>query len=548
MSDIASYTTPPRRNAKGRASALGEYVLYNGAIYTLAPSQPKVQALLIRAGRIAAIGDSAEIRALAGPQAQTYDLAGRCVLPGFQDAHVHFTEFGLALATVSLEGALSLQEALDRVRQRAQALPPGEWLQGRGWDYNLWPGAQRPTRHDLDRAAPHVPVCLASKDGHSLWVNTLALHRAEIDRNTPDPPGGQILRDEHGDPTGILTENAQMLIARVLPPPNAKTLDTAARRALAEAARLGVTSIHNCEGLDRFAALERLEAAGDLTLRAWHMLPREALEAALGLRLRTGFGSEWLKIGHLKLFADGALGSATAEMLEPYEGRPGDYGVAAMTTEEIYDTVRRAAQGGIASAIHAIGDAANRRVLDVYEHVAQELGPLGLRQRIEHAQLVSPEDMPRFARLGVIASMQPIHATQDMEMAERKWGARCRWGYAWRSLLRQGARLALGTDCPVESLDPLRNLYAAVTRRRADGTPLGGWFPEECLTLAEALTAYTCGSAYASYEELFKGTLTPGMAADLVILSEDILKGPPETLLEAHVDATMVGGAFVYER
>ncbi|MBC7315457.1 MAG: amidohydrolase, partial [Chloroflexi bacterium] len=462
---------------------MGERVLYNGVIYTLAPSQPNVQALLIRAGRIAAIGDSAEIRALAGLQAQTYDLAGRCVLPGFQDAHVHFTELGLALAAVSLEGALSLQEALDRVRQRAQALPPGEWLQGRGWDHNLWPGAERPTRQDLDRAAPHVPVCLASKDGHSLWVNTLALHRAEIDRNTPDPPGGQILRDEHGDPTGILTENAQMLIARVLPQPSAKALDAAIRRALAEAARLGVTSIHNCEGMDRFAALERLEAAGDLTLRVWHMLPREALEAALGLGLRTGFGSEWLKIGHLKLFADGALGSATAEMLEPYEGRPGDYGVAAMTTEEIYDAVRRAAQGGIASAIHAIGDAANRRVLDVYERVAQELGPLGLRQRIEHAQLVSPEDMPRFARLGVIASMQPIHATQDMEMAERKWGARCRWGYAWRSLLRQGARLALGTDCPVESLDPLRNLYAAVTRRRANGTPPGGWFPEECLTL-----------------------------------------------------------------
>ncbi len=545
MNGTTPHIAPLQRAERVRASAWGECVLYHGAIYTLAPHQPKVQALLIRNGRIAAAGDSADMLRAAHPQAHKVDLAGRCVLPGFQDAHVHLTTFGLALMAVSLEGARSLEEALTRLRQGAQGLRPGDWLQGRGWDDNLWPGAQRPTRHDLDRVVPQVPVCLASKDGHSLWVNTLALRLAEIDRHTPDPPGGQILRDAEGEPTGILTENAQALIARVLPQPGAEALEAAARRALAEAARLGVTSVHNCEGMDRFAALACLEAEGGLTLRVWHMLPREALEPALALGLRTGFGNEWLKIGHLKLFADGALGSATAEMLAPYEGRPDDYGVAAMSTEEIYDAVRRAAQGGIASAIHAIGDAANRRVLDVYERVSQELGPLGLRQRIEHAQLVSPEDMPRFARLGVIASMQPIHATQDMEMAERKWGPRCRWGYAWRSLLRQGARLALGTDCPVESLNPLLNLYAAITRRRADGTPTDGWFPEERLTLAEALEAYTAGSAYASYEEGFKGRLTPGMAADLVILSEDITQGPPEVLLEARVEATMVGGAFV---
>lgn len=547
MPKTDSPVVPVSPSENARAFTGRECVLYHGAIYTLAPSQPKVQALLIQNGRIAALGDSTEMLALARPGTPKYDLAGRCVLPGFQDAHVHFTEFGLSLMAVLLEGARSLEEALERIRAGAYGLRLGEWLRGRGWDYNLWPGAQRPTRYDLDRILPDTPACLSSKDGHSLWVNSRALALAGVARNTPDPPGGQILRDEHGEPTGILTENAQALIWRILPQPDAQALEVAARRAMAEAARLGVTSVHNCEGMDRFAALANLDREGALTLRVWHMLPREALVAALELGLRTGFGNERLKIGHLKLFADGALGSATAEMLEPYEGRPGDYGVAAMTTEEIYDAVRRAAQGGIASAIHAIGDAANRRVLDVYERIEHELGPTGLRQRIEHAQLVSPSDIPRFARLDVIASMQPIHATQDMDMAERKWGTRARWGYAWQSLLRCGARLALGTDCPVESLNPLANLYAAVTRRRADGTPPGGWYAEECLTLAEALEAYTCGSAYASYEEDFKGTLAPGKAADLVVLSQDVMLGPPETLLETRVEATMVGGELVYE-
>jgi len=322
----------------------------------------------------------------------------------------------------------------------------------------------------------------------------------------------------------------------------------AAGSAIADAARLGVTSAHNCEGSVAFRAFRKLAEGGELTVRIWHMIPLEELPDALERGLRTGQGSPLLRVGQVKMLADGALGSCTAEMLAPYEGHPDARGVAATDSKQLYEGVRAAASGGLASAIHAIGDAANRRVLDVYQRVAVE-GLMGtLRQRIEHVQLLSPEDLPRLAQLGVIASMQPIHATQDMEMADRHWGARARLSYAWRSLLRSGAVLAFGTDCPVEGLNPLAGLYAAVTRRRADGTPTGGWYPQESLTLQEALYAYTMGSAFASGEERDKGSLTPGKLADIVVLSRDIFAGPPEPILNTVVDMTIVGGQVVYER
>jgi len=539
-------------------------VLYNGRVHTLNARNPAAEALTVRDDRILAVGSSQDMLSLAGSGASCVDLAGRLAIPGFEDAHVHFCTHGLALRQLELGGALSLEDALARVQSSADAHRPstGQWILGRGWNHNLWPNPVQPTRHDLDRVAKHIPVALRSKDGHSTWANSAALRSAGIDASMPDPPGGRILRDLAGEPTGILVERAADLLSSCLPKPSPSAMAEAARSAVADAARLGVTSAHNCEGAESFHSFERLAQAGELTVRIWHMIALQDLSEALARGLRTGQGNSLLRVGHLKMLADGALGSYTAEMLAPYEDHPDAYGVAVTDSEELYQAARAAAQGKVASAIHAIGDGANRRVLDIYERLAAEGLTAGLRQRIEHVQLLSPEDLPRLARLGVIASMQPIHATQAMEMADRHWGNRARLSYAWRSLLDSGAVLAFGTDCPVESLNPLAGLYAACTRRRcgtaarrcgaaaqrADGTLQEGWYPEERLTLGQALYAYTMGSAYASGEEQDKGSLAPGKMADIVVLSRDIFAGPPEAILDTVVDMTIVGGRVVYER
>ncbi|MHB0856910.1 MAG: amidohydrolase [Anaerolineae bacterium] len=523
-----------------------DIVLYGGAVRTMDKARPRAEALAIRGDRIVAVGSSDEILPLAGNDTERIDLQGRTVIPGFEDAHVHFCGYGLALQRLDLSEAASREDAIVRVQQAVAAKHSGEWLEGGGWNHNVWPAPVQPDRYDLDAVAPDVPVVLLSKDWHALWANSAALRAAGIGAQTPDPAGGQILRDARGEPTGILTENAQALIFSRVPEPSSETLRMAARRAMGEAARLGITAVHSAEGPDAFAALAALDEGGVLSLRVWHHVPLAHLESAVDMGLRTGFGNERLCIGHVKMFADGALGSSTAEMLAPYEGRPGARGVVATETQVLYEAVRKAAQSGLASAIHAIGDAANRRALDVFERVMREGLGQGLRQRIEHVQLLAPEDIPRFARLGILASMQPIHATQDMDMADRQWGSRARYAYAWASLLRTGARLAFGTDCPIESLDPLPNLYAAVTRRQATGRPAGGWYPEEKVTLQDALYAYTQGSAWAAGQEHCRGSLTPGKLADVVVLSLVIRDEEPEALLDARVEMSLLGGRIVH--
>ncbi len=526
-------------------------ILYHGAVHTMDSALPVASAVAIAGEHIVAVGEDDDVLACASSGARRIDLAGRSVLPGFEDAHLHFCSYGLVLQQVDLAGAASLEEALARIRRHTPRLAEGDWVQGRGWNHNVWPQPVQPTRYDLDRAVPDRPAALSSKDGHSLWVNSAALRLAGIHRHSADPPGGQILRDATGEPIGILTEKAHELIERSMPAPAPQAMDEAARAALARAARLGVTAIHNCEGAEAFAALQRAREAGALTLRVWQMVPLELLGQAQDLGLRSGFGDDWLRMGHVKMFADGALGSGTAEMLAPYEDWPDRRGVAATSSEALWEAISAGLRCGLAPAIHAIGDAANRRVLDLYERALREglLAPLpaGVRPRIEHVQLLTPQDIPRFGALGVVASMQPIHATQDMQMADQHWGARSRWGYAWRSIAEAGGVLAFGTDCPVEELDPLAGLYAAVTRQRADGTPGGGWYPEEKLTLDQALYAYTSGSAQACGQAAVRGSLTPGKLADLVVLSRDIYSGPPEVLHDTRIEMTIVGGRVVFE-
>jgi predicted amidohydrolase YtcJ len=521
-------------------------VLYNGVIYTMDVARPVASGVALLGNRIIAVGDGEELRRALGPTGSALDLRGSIVVPGMIDAHLHFAGYGLRLEQVNLDGAATLEEALRRVSERVAVTGPGDWIRGGGWNRNLWTGSEFPTRQDLDRIAPDHPVTLSSKDGHSTWINTRALEIAGITSATPDPPGGHIRRDPAGEPTGILQENAASLVYDIFPQPGLQETIDACRQAQINAHRAGLTGIHDCEGDQALAAFQELHHSGELTLRVLAHIPAGSLEAALAVGLRDGFGDERLRVAGVKLFADGALGSRSAWMLRPYEDDPANTGIPTITPQALREAVLKANQAGLSVAVHAIGDAANRAVLDAIESLP-DLEHARLRNRIEHAQLLHPDDVARMAQLDVIASMQPIHATSDMAIADLHWGRRAATGYAWRSLLDRGARLAFGSDAPVEDLAPLLGIHAAVTRRRPDGTPgPDGWYPEQRITVAEAVHAYTMGAAYASGEERIKGSLTPGKLADLVILDQDIFKIDPMAILNTQVLGTMVDGKFVY--
>jgi predicted amidohydrolase YtcJ len=393
----------------------------------------------------------------------------------------------------------------------------------------------------LDAVAPNHPVALWSKDGHTLWLNSLALKELGINSFTPDPPGGVIERDELGQPTGILKEKAAELVKQRVEA-SSPLLQRSVEEAMESLLRKGLVGLHNCEDERALSLLQSLKSQGKLKMRILHHIPAENLEAAIKLGIKSGFGDEYLRIGGVKIFADGTLGSRTAAMLEPYLGEPENLGILTITPEELEELVLKAGEAGLSVAVHAIGDRANRVVLDALEKAPR------LRHRIEHVQLLTPQDLPRLAKLGVVASMQPIHATSDMEMAERYWGKeRCRWAYAWRSLLEAGTILAFGSDCPVEPPDPLLGIYAAVTRRRLDGSPgPEGWFPEQRLTVEEAIRAYTWGNAFAAVEEKSRGTLAPGFLADITILSDDIFRTAPEKIPAIEVLGTIIGGEIAF--
>jgi len=526
-------------------------VFTGGQFHTLDPALPRVEAIAVANGRIVARGRPADLRA-AFPGFDRTDLGGRTALPGFIDAHIHLPSYGLSLRRVELREARSLREAVEKVRAAAQQVRQGEWLRGRGWDKNVWPEDRFPTREDLDPVAPATPVLLSSKDGHLLWVNSVAMRLAGIDRTTPDPPGGEIARDRRGEPSGVLKETAKDLVWRVVPMEGPDQIEDAIRAATNAMHRLGITGVHNfvgtasLEGAPAFAAFQRLSERGELSLRVWTTIPERTLEHAMASGLRTGFGSEWLRVGPVKIFADGTLGSQTAAMLEPFEEQPGNTGIAIHTREELADLVRRAVGGGFWCAIHAIGDRASRWVLDAFEASLDATRALGARHRIEHVQLIHPDDLPRLARLGVIASMQPVHATSDREIADRYWGRRSRTAYAWRSLMRAGTTLAFGSDAPVETPDVFQGLYAAVTRKRAEEPQGRSWYPDEALEIEEAVQAYTTGAAYAAGQEAVQGRLAEGCFADFITVDREIFAAPPEELLSTRVTTTVVGGTVVY--
>lgn len=523
-------------------------ILQNGRIYTLNPEMPLAEAVVVRGSRIAYVGTTADMRVWIGHGGwEVLNLEGRTVLPGLTDAHVHLSGYAIARTRLNLSGVRSLEEALALVARWAERTPEGMWIQGHGWNHNLW-GGRWPTRQDLDAVAPHHPVALQRVDGHSLWVNTAALRLAGIDAETRAPLGGEIMVDEEGQPTGILKERAADLVLERIGRPDAAERQRLLGEVFAEAHAWGITGVHAAEEAEAFSDYQALYARRSLRLRVLTHLPQNRLEEAVALGIRSGFGDARLRVGALKIFADGSLGSKTACLLQDYEDEPGYRGLPVLPPHELDGWVSRAAQAGISVAIHAIGDRAVRLALDAIERAQKKFGRLTVPHRIEHAQLVHPQDIPRFGELGIIASMQPIHCTSDMPVARRLWGERCRYAYAWRSLLQTGAILAFGSDTPVETMNPWAGIYAAVTRERPDGTPEGGWYPEERLTVEEAVRAYTIGPAVAAGELHLKGTVEEGKIADLIVLDRDIFQIPPREVLDTQVEMTIIGGEIVHER
>lgn len=528
-------------------------LLLNGDIHTMDATTPHVTALAVdrSSGRILAAGDDNEIRALAGPLTDTLNLGGRTVLPGFIDAHTHLVGYADARLNVDLRHIPSEDAAVAKVRARAATLPTGTWIYGQSWDANEWPSQRFPTRASLDAAAPEHPVMLMSHDFHSAWVNSATLRLANITVQTADPDGGRIERDGDGEPTGMLFEGPAMaLVQEVAKPIDDEIVLAELRRVLAELRARGVTGVHNIEDAHSLHLMQRLHTEGALQPRILLYIRRDTLPEAVHLGIEAGFGDDFLCFAGVKLFMDGALGSHTAAMLDPYEGQPGNRGLLAMEEPDVIETVRMAAEGGLGLAIHAIGDRAVHVALDGIETTLRQAAITGnapvRRFRLEHVQLAAPDDLARMARLGVVGSVQPFHAVVDRFSAERYWGTRHKRSYAYQTMRQLGIPLALGSDVPVDTADPLRILHAAITRRDDTHPEQTPWLPEQALTLQQALHAYTIGAAYAGGQEAHQGSLTPGKLADLVVLAENPFTLPAEQLAGAEVAATLVGGEVVH--
>jgi hypothetical protein len=513
------------------------------------PARPRAEAVAVRGGRIAAVGSAAEVSALVGPGTRVIELGGRTVTPGLVDAHCHLYGLGVALETLSLRGLGSAAAVAEAVRGAAAARAEGEWITGRGWDQNLWSPPEFPGHAVLDAAAPGHPVALRRIDGHALWANAAAMRAAGVGRDTKDPPGGKILRDAQGEPTGVFVDHAMTLIEASMPPVPPAVRERRILKAAEVAVSLGLTGVHEM-GIDdgTVAVYRALAREGRLPLRVHAYLSGEGQMDSLPSRKPDADpdGTATFVLRGVKLFADGALGSRGAALLAPYDDDPKNTGLTLMPAEELRRSARIAAESGFQLAVHAIGDRANREVLDAFEAAGPGRGG-ALRFRVEHAQVVAPEDLGRFARIGAIASMQPAHATSDMPWAEARLGpARIRGAYAWRSILATGAHIAFGSDFPVEETSPLLGLYAAVTRQDPRGSPPGGWHPEERLTLDEALRLFTAEPAYAAFAEAHRGEIAPGFVADLTVFDRAL--APDLTLLEAKADLVVVGGKIVRER
>jgi len=534
---------PPPRTA---------YYLH-GRIYTNDPQHPWATAMAVREGKIVCIGGIEQIMLECGggnEDAETIQLGGKFVMPGFNDAHVHLGSAATDMLAVRLNGVASIEELQKRVADAVAAHKEGDWITGSGWDHTLWTDKKFPTRQQLDSVSSKNPVLLSHISGHVAVANSLALQLAKVTKDTPNPKGGEFERDTTGDLTGMLEEGSAInLVQQYIPDPSPAERRHGIELVLAEVAKNGVTSVQDNSDWDDFLVYRDLKDENKLTVRITEWLHfTTSLEELQNERSEGGTSDPWLKTGMLKMVTDGALGSRTAAMLAPYSDDPSTSGILAMDPDKLRQMAIERDRAGFQLGFHAIGDRANRIALDVFEVVAKANPPRDRRDRIEHAQVVAPDDLPRFAKLNVIASMQPSHETTDMRWAEQRVGPdRAKGAYAWATLQKSGARLAFGTDYDVEPINPMRGLYACVTRELPDGGPAGGWQPQEKISLDDCIRAYTVGSAYAQFEEGKKGTLKVGQFADFVMLSNDLTKVPPSEYVKSRVLRTVVGGRTVYE-
>jgi hypothetical protein len=544
---IAASITP------GSQQAAPDLIVYNARIYTAIDARPRAEALAIRGDRLAAVGATGDILKLKGPSTRTIDLEGRTVVPGLADAHGHFAGLGATLQRLDFRGLTSFDQVVDLVKQRATRLGRGQWILGRSWDQNLWRDKSFPTHEKLDRAAPDHPVYLTRVDGHAGLANATAMAAAGVTRATKDPEGGRILRDGAGNPTGVFIDTAQALITAKIPPESDAELVADILRADEECRRLGLTIVHDA-GTDKrtLDAYTRLIDEGKLQTRLYAMLrgSRAELESFFKRGPITNYHEHHLMARAVKIYADGALGSRGAAMLEPYSDDPGNRGLLVSPPDLVYQETLAASKAGFQTCIHAIGDRANREVLDVFERVQKEVpGSKTLRMRDEHAQILDAADIPRFAKLGIVASMQPTHCTSDMPWVPSRIGAErtAEGAYVWQKLMKSGAIVASGSDFPVEQPSPMLGIYAAVTRQDPQGNPPAGWAPDQRMTRREALKSFTINAAYAAHMEHDLGTLEADKLADLVVLSADIMTEPPARILTTTVLQTMIGGKWVYE-
>ncbi|HKS67837.1 MAG TPA: amidohydrolase [Candidatus Acidoferrales bacterium] len=544
--------TPLALSGQNESRPAADLIVRDAKVWAVDKSAPTAQAVAVLGERIVAVGSNEEVDAWGGRRTRVIDAGGKLLLPGFNDSHVHFVEGGAQLDSVQLTDATSAKEFARRIGERAKATPKGEWILGGDWDETKWNPPALPTKELIDRVAPDTPVFVMRYDGHMGVGNSLAMRLAGITKNTPEVPGGTIVRDAQGSPTGALKDAAMDYMDKAIPPMPHDQRVRAVKRALLHAAAVGVTSVQNMSaGLQDIAVYSELLDRGELTTRIYAAPLIGHVDDFAKIGVRRAFGSPWLRIGALKAFADGSLGSRTAYFFEPYSDQPGNYGLLAADMHPISlmrDRMMRADAAGLQLCTHAIGDRGISTILDLYAEVVKAHGEADRRLRIEHAQHMAAKDFQRFADMHVIASVQPYQAIDDGRWAEERIGHdRASRTYAFRTFLNHGVRLAFGTDWDVAPLNPLLGIYAAVTRATLDGKNPNGWFPEQKLTVAESVEAYTMGSAYAEFQENEKGSITPGKLADMVILSDDIFSIDPAKIRDVRVLKTFAGGKLVWD-
>lgn len=530
-----------------------ELILFNGSVWTVQSGQPHAEAVAVAGGKICAVGSSKDILKLRSRKTRQIDCRGFLVLPGFIDSHTHFLYGGFSLSSVGLYSAASKEEFISRIRDKALALSSGEWILNGDWDHQKFDPPQLPDKEWIDSVTPDNPVWVNRHDGHMALANSLALKMAGVTRDTYSPPGGEIIKDpKTGEPTGILKDAAMELVTSVLPDTSLDEKIEAARAALEHAARLGITSIHDMNFEASYEALIQIRRSPGLTARLYGYVPIARPEIYSEIQSKLDSADGYLRLGGLKGFVDGSLGSSTALFFEPYADNPQTTGLLApdMFPQGVMEErIRQAEENGHQVAVHAIGDRANNMLLDIYEKVIANSGNRDRRWRVEHAQHLLPEDIERFGKFGIFASVQPYHAIDDGRWAAKKIGQeRTRFTYAFKSLLDKGALLVFGSDWTVAPMDPLTGIYAAVSRRTLDGKNPEGWHPEQKITLEEAIKGYTINGAYAEFSEKMKGTIEIGKLADMVVLDTDLFKASVEDILKTRVVMTIVGGRVVYEK